>query len=142
MKRYPIQDGPDVPWEVMAPFESMARNNHGQSLERLAERGGLGCAEAWAVVNSIAWRDIHAVGFEEAKKRWCAWADRINLHFEKIEQLESKTENLQFKLAEAMGMILALIEDPDGTKARADALWQEWYKTVVNLRRVSDNQGP
>ena len=129
MKRFPIQDGPDVPWEAIIPFDSMCRKNHGgQSLEHIAERGGLGCAEAWAVVNNMRWQEI--TDYEDAKRRWCAWTDRINLHFEKIEQLESKNENLEFKLAEAMGMIVALMEfvHPNDTRERAEKLWEEWRK--------------
>lgn len=30
-----------IPWSVVAPHEEWAQRNHSQSLERLAERGGL-----------------------------------------------------------------------------------------------------
>lgn len=40
-----------VPWEMIAPHERQAKANHGgQTLKRLAERGGLGLAEAVAVL--------------------------------------------------------------------------------------------
>ena len=39
-----------VPWDFMEPHERQAQRNHGQSLKRLAERGGLNAAEALDVV--------------------------------------------------------------------------------------------
>ena len=44
--------------------EAQARVNHGQSLERLAERGGLGADEALAIAERCEWRrrgDIEAL---------------------------------------------------------------------------------
>lgn len=41
-----------IPWSMIAPHEMQARTNHGgQTLRRLAERGGLGADEAIAVLN-------------------------------------------------------------------------------------------
>jgi hypothetical protein len=40
-----------IPWEVIAPHEQQANRNHGgQTLARLAERGGLSPAEAISVI--------------------------------------------------------------------------------------------
>lgn len=36
-----------VPWSVIAPHEGQAKSNHGQTLKRLAERGGLSWTEAF-----------------------------------------------------------------------------------------------
>ena len=44
-----------IPWSLIAPHESQARANHGQTLERLAERGGLGSCEAVAVLEDRRW---------------------------------------------------------------------------------------
>lgn len=44
-KTFPIQDGPSIPWAIIAPWESQAQRNHGQSLQQLADRGGLGVLE-------------------------------------------------------------------------------------------------
>lgn len=41
-----------IPWEVIAPHEEQAHINHGQSLERLAERGGLSYREMYAVLRN------------------------------------------------------------------------------------------
>jgi hypothetical protein len=55
---FPIMDGDQrswIPWRVIAPHEAQARRNHGQSLGRLAERGGLNWTEAWGVLNGVGW---------------------------------------------------------------------------------------
>lgn len=50
-RMFPIQDGPSIPWSVIAPFEKQAQRQHcGQTLERLAQRGGLGVGEALSVI--------------------------------------------------------------------------------------------
>lgn len=59
MKMFPIHpqtrrecpELPDgIPWVVMVPHEQQAQKNHGQSLERLAQRGGLSAKEMLAVM--------------------------------------------------------------------------------------------
>jgi len=51
-RRFPIMGaGFSIPWAMIAPFEQQARSNHDQSLERLAERGGLDPVEAIAVLD-------------------------------------------------------------------------------------------
>lgn len=44
-----------IPWRVIAPHWKTAKRNHGQTLERLAERGGLAASEAVAVIEDRAW---------------------------------------------------------------------------------------
>jgi hypothetical protein len=39
-----------VPWSLIAPHEAQAQINHGQTLRRLAERGGLAASEVVAVL--------------------------------------------------------------------------------------------
>lgn len=98
-QRFPIQDGPNVPWEVMAPYESQAQTNHSQTLKRLAERGGLGCAEAWAVVNGLGLRAIMS-DFAAAKASWIQFADGINRHYSELAALRAKVEEQAKALAE------------------------------------------
>lgn len=65
MKRrmFPILgDGFSIPWDLIEMYELQAIKNHSQSLERLAQRGGLGSDEMLAVIHGISWR--------EAAKRW------------------------------------------------------------------------
>lgn len=59
MKRFPVLDQQnchprdrktmprDVPWEFVEKFRAQAERNHDQTLERLAERGGLSPEEMW-----------------------------------------------------------------------------------------------
>jgi hypothetical protein len=46
---------PDVPWRFIEPHEAQALRNHDQTLERLAERGGLCPSEMLAVVEDRRW---------------------------------------------------------------------------------------
>jgi len=76
---FPVMRGPSVPWSVMAPHESMANVNHGQTLERLAERGGLSPGEAWAVVSGtkLDGRETPEL-WEEYSAKWLEFASVAN----------------------------------------------------------------
>lgn len=59
-RQYPIlQSKPPqtIPWAMLIPHETQAWINHGQTLEELARRGGLGWAEALAILEDKKWRD-------------------------------------------------------------------------------------
>ena len=47
-----------VPWALLAPHERQAMRNHSQSLERLADRGGLGPDEMLAILHGEAWKPM------------------------------------------------------------------------------------
>lgn len=40
-----------VPWAVVAPHEKQAKHNHDQTLQRLAQRGGLSALELYCVLH-------------------------------------------------------------------------------------------
>jgi len=46
----------EVPWALISPHERQAQMNHGQTLARLDERGGLSPCEAVAVLEDRRWR--------------------------------------------------------------------------------------
>lgn len=48
----------DVPWEMVAKCEADCQNNHGQSVETLASRGGLDPWELMAVMQGKRWREV------------------------------------------------------------------------------------
>jgi hypothetical protein len=48
--------GERFPMSLFRPHEGQARENHYQSLDRLAERGGLGWSEALAILEDREWR--------------------------------------------------------------------------------------
>lgn len=54
---FPLQnkDLPSIPWAMIAPHERQARENHYQSLERLAVRGGLSATEAVDILSDKPW---------------------------------------------------------------------------------------
>lgn len=45
----------EVPFAMLVPHEAQAQSNHGQSLERLAQRGGLGVSEAIDILEGNRW---------------------------------------------------------------------------------------
>lgn len=47
-----------IPWAAIAPHEQQAQKNHGQTLARLAERGGLSWVEAFAVLTDQHWSKV------------------------------------------------------------------------------------
>ena len=62
-----------VPWSMLAPHEPQALKNHcGQSLEKLASRGGLSPLEIYAVVNGLTWTIGKLPCDEEEALRWLA----------------------------------------------------------------------
>ncbi len=65
-----------IPWEMLLPHEAQAKNNHGgQSLRRLAERGGLGTCEAVAVLEDRPW---HTMPGASAHHRLAGMVARFN----------------------------------------------------------------
>lgn len=57
----PIMNNPlmnRIPFAMIAPHEAQAEANHWQSLERLAERGGLSACEAIAILEDRKWRHM------------------------------------------------------------------------------------
>lgn len=62
-----------VPWSVIAGHERQALINHGQTLERLAERGGLSPAEAVAIIGDRKFERMDlAEAEEQLLKLWRA----------------------------------------------------------------------
>ena len=68
---FPISKGPDIPWDMLTPHEAQAQQNHSQTLERLAQRGGLAACEAvWILQDrSIDWDELRAKTNEDWVKQ-------------------------------------------------------------------------
>ncbi len=47
-----------IPYNIIAPHEAQAMKNHGQTLQRLAERGGLCWSEIFAVLANKTWMEL------------------------------------------------------------------------------------
>lgn len=58
-----------VPWSLLAPHEEQAHKNHGQTLHRLAERGGLTFCEMVAIIENVHWRETFKLSAIDALKR-------------------------------------------------------------------------
>jgi len=63
---FPVLNDPIIkalPWHVLQPHEAQALHNHGQSLNRLAQRGGLSIEESYYILRDEAWpRDSERQG--------------------------------------------------------------------------------
>lgn len=73
-----------IPWDVIAPYDGQARVNHQQSLERLAERGGLSPMEAHLVMTGKTWKG--EIFTKECEKEACAFLDKIVKDRSEIQQ--------------------------------------------------------
>lgn len=56
----------DVPWGLLEPHEAQAIHNHGQTLETLAARGGLGTEEMVPIIEGRGLRDVSAIAKRDA----------------------------------------------------------------------------
>lgn len=99
---FPIQGGPAVPWSVMEPHDAQCRKNHGgQSLERIAERGGLSAGEAYAVVHGLGYHDTKA----EHSERTALWREFVRTSYlveskERLELSHQREDDLKARVAE------------------------------------------
>jgi hypothetical protein len=56
-----------IPWEAIARHEKQAMSNHGQTIKRLAERGGLDWVEVLSVMEDRKWIRMDP---DKARKRF------------------------------------------------------------------------
>lgn len=67
-----------VPWEMILPHEKQALRNHSQTIQRLAERGGLSACEAVAVLEDREYSRLTlAVANEELCRHLRNWMAAI-----------------------------------------------------------------
>lgn len=58
-----------IPWALIVEHETQALDNHDQTLNRLAERGGLGPSEALLIIQDRQWRRFDELSCERALMR-------------------------------------------------------------------------
>lgn len=63
---------PCIRWSVIAGHEQQAMKNHYQTLERLAERGGLSPCEAVAIIEDRKWHRMDKKAAEDRLMELCA----------------------------------------------------------------------
>ena len=57
-----------VPWAMMEAVESNCKHNHSQSVDRLAQRGGMSYKEILWAVMGCKWSEVSCMTIEEAAK--------------------------------------------------------------------------
>lgn len=84
MRQFPIMVGyrgtpgpcpSAIPWEAIAPYEGHALENHQQTLEKLASRGGLDPVEAYFVMTGHRWKGETVR--EPLLREACAFLDKV-----------------------------------------------------------------
>lgn len=131
LRNFPIQNGPDVPWSMMEAARGQAMRNHDQTLERLAERGGLSCYEAVCALES---KKLYRNGYDfkddtffRAKLADLVKADQTN----RIAKLEAEVERLRgeaHKAREAVRSLVELVDVVYAVPCRGDASYLAWRK--------------
>jgi len=69
----PHEDGPkSIPWYLIEPHEEQALKNHYQTLNRLAERGGLSYRELEYLMKDERWKNTNlpVTILEENSRQW------------------------------------------------------------------------
>lgn len=90
-KRFPVLGaGFSVPWEMVEPFDQQARENHDQSLQRLAERGGLDPRELWAVMHGRKYYEASRDGSMPSEKDALEWVRSLVGHEKTITDLRAE----------------------------------------------------
>lgn len=71
-----------IPWDMLTPHEAQALRNHNQTLERLAERGGLAWIEVISILEDKPWSKTPMLPSDEARRivleRVAAWEAEQN----------------------------------------------------------------
>ena len=98
-----------LPWSVVAGWAKQIQTNHGQSVQRLMERGGLSVLELWMAAHNLRDDGNWEVRTVRAEK----WFH--NLQHERVVELE--------ELAELAWGIIANANGGDWDKANTD--WRE-----------------
>lgn len=66
-----------IPWGLLAPHEAQALKNHGQTLERLAQRHGLSFCEALAIIEDRPWKPVKNAWIKVGKYVTKYWENLI-----------------------------------------------------------------
>lgn len=142
-----------VPWSLVEPYERQAMRNHGgQSLERLAERGGLSPLEIYLLVHdrSLRWPR------KADEKTAIAWLQGLSEkaatsspHAKALADVERKRVDLLLAVEQLLGLrlphaatdhahALAMIRSADGALREREQACDEILKTAgEQLRRES-----
>lgn len=59
-----------VPWRLLEPYTASILRVHGQTMQRLNERGGLGAGEMRAHISGDFWKTLREHPDEDANEVW------------------------------------------------------------------------
>lgn len=67
-----------IPWDFLQSHEEQALRNHDQTLEKLAQRGGLGVSEALAIHEDRAYKKMdRADALQQLTTKVSAWLESM-----------------------------------------------------------------
>ena len=69
LENMPVMHGKQIksiPMRLLLPYEEQALRNHSQSLQRLAERGGMDPCEIYGMVRGLRWSQLKPRPDDEA----------------------------------------------------------------------------
>lgn len=132
-RRFPIMDGPSIPWAMIAMHERQARLNHSQSLEELAGRGGLSPREALWVLDDERIRldsrkDLKANHDELERRR---------VEYEAAHDFAAVRRNILTKFAEEYNRVATL-----GPSRPPIKMFASYYLSELEKKGVTDVQVP
>ena len=112
-RRFPEQGGPSVPWRMIEPFDLQARRNHGQSLERLASRGGCDPGEVWCIVEARGLGEHRSRSGEQHMAWLLEWikADEVGALRVEVERLGTESANRLAFLRHLRACDLSVVHD-------------------------------
>lgn len=102
-----------LPFDLVEPHRAQAMKNHSQTLERLAERGGLSIAELFAVLHDRDWFDL----FGWATKR----------------KPDAPTDTDCLAFIHSLGSWQAIADDPHPEDEKGGRFWRVRW-TIPNER--------
>lgn len=129
MKFFPIQGGANIPWEFAEKHRKQMEKNHGQTLERLAERHGLSVWEMWCAMRGLDpcryKYDKNAADAYESALQQAAYA--VPEMKARIEQLEAQVKTAEEKLNTPVSADFF-----EGLKAEIDHQRARWSEADEN----------
>lgn len=120
---FPISNGPDIPWSLIAPFEKLVIRQHGQTLERLAQRGGLSVCEVLSILE----------GNGDFDKFW--QGEDVSPHISRLRELVSSHQaRSQERVVDLQAENAALRAERDEARMRNVELRVLWAKDTLRTK--------
>jgi hypothetical protein len=109
-RRFPILGGGSIPWRFIEPHGRQVKRNHYQTLEQLAERGGLSHGEIYMVMTDQDWK----TGLSKESYQ------QIEL---KGKQMVNNLTSAEAEIADLQSRLLAAEAERDEANSFIDQMW-------------------